>query len=212
MENAETNNILSKRISLLRAQAGESQQDMADSIGVKRETVKFWESGERQIKGADIVKIARHFNVSADYLLGMSDVKAANADLQAVCKYTGLDEDTVEKLHKLPVIGRVLGDIIPEHGIIFTTYFEEIGKAVLNARLKHEKLSPRFEIEKDAVVTYLGEYNDMIQNIELALFRFSELCRTLPDVYDASKTIKELNAFIWAAFNEDKDYGEYSED
>ena len=43
------------------AERGETQQELADALDVRRETVKFWESGDRQIKGADIVKLAKLF-------------------------------------------------------------------------------------------------------------------------------------------------------
>lgn len=94
----ETNTVLAQKIMLLRGKAGESQQSLADSIGVKRETIKFWESGGRQIKGGDIVKLAEHFNVSADYLLGLSDVATTDTELHAVCKYTGLSETSIKKI------------------------------------------------------------------------------------------------------------------
>lgn len=62
---------LAKRIKTLRANAGESQQQLADMLDVKRETVKFWEIGARQIKATDLAKLALHFGVSVDYLLGL---------------------------------------------------------------------------------------------------------------------------------------------
>lgn len=197
MVNTETSKIIAEKIASLRTQANESQQALADSIGVKRETVKFWESGERQIKGSDIVKIAQHFNVSTDYLLGLCEVKSTNHSLQVVCKYTGLHEDTAKLLYPSSPISRTLNDIIPEYGFAWASAFEEIGRAVLTAKLTHEKLSSKIN-NADAAVTYYGEYRDMIQNIELALFRFSEQCRILPDIYGASQTVQELNAFVWA--------------
>ena len=63
MDRNEISAALAVRIGKLRTAAGESQQQLADSLMVKRETVKFWESGERQIKGADIVALAKHFNL-----------------------------------------------------------------------------------------------------------------------------------------------------
>lgn len=36
-------------------------------------TVSFWESGQREPDLDSLVMIARYFDVSADYLLGLSD-------------------------------------------------------------------------------------------------------------------------------------------
>lgn len=59
------------RLKHLRVSANEIQQDVADDIGVRRETIKFWECGKRQIKATDLAKICKHFHVSADYILGL---------------------------------------------------------------------------------------------------------------------------------------------
>lgn len=98
MDRNEISMVLAERIGKLRTDAGESQQQLADALEVKRETVKFWESGERQIKGADIVALAKHFNVSADYLLGITDVLTTDKDLCFVCEYTGLSEQSVRNI------------------------------------------------------------------------------------------------------------------
>lgn len=98
MNRNEISMVLAERIGKLRADAGESQQQLADALEVKRETVKFWESGERQIKGADIVALAKHFNVSADYLLGLTDPQTKDYDLRFVCEYTGLSEHSVRNI------------------------------------------------------------------------------------------------------------------
>ena len=86
---------IGEKIATLRAEKQETQQQLADSLGVKRETIKFWEGGNRQIKGGDIIKIARHFGISTDYLLGISDVKAPETSMQAVCDMTGLSEKSI---------------------------------------------------------------------------------------------------------------------
>lgn len=87
---------IGSRIMQLRYARGESQEDVANGIGESRETVRNWEVGTRKLKAESIIKLARYFDVSSDYLLGLSDVKAANADTQAVCEYTGLSEAALQ--------------------------------------------------------------------------------------------------------------------
>ena len=43
-------------------------------------------------------KLAEFFNVSADYLLGLSDVRSTEQDMRAACEVTGLSEETITKL------------------------------------------------------------------------------------------------------------------
>lgn len=77
----------------------ETQQQLADSIGVSRESVKAWINGYRRLQIDDLTKLAKHFNVSTDYLLGMDVPKSKDPDIQMICTYTGLSETAVEVLH-----------------------------------------------------------------------------------------------------------------
>jgi transcriptional regulator with XRE-family HTH domain len=45
----------------------------------------------------------KFFHVSLDYLTG--ETKVCRTDLQMICEYTGLSEDTVRKLHKFATAG-----------------------------------------------------------------------------------------------------------
>lgn len=60
---------IGQRIKQLRGDS-ESQQQLGDAIGVSREIIQHWERGSRQIKAEHLCKIAKHFGVSTDYLLG----------------------------------------------------------------------------------------------------------------------------------------------
>lgn len=46
-------------------------------------------------------KMCEHFEVSADYLLSLSDTKSPDTTVQAICNYTGLSDKAVQYLHLL---------------------------------------------------------------------------------------------------------------
>ena len=48
-----------------------------------------------------IATLAKHYGVSSDFLLGISDVKTPDTTAQAVIEYTGLSEDNVSTLHRM---------------------------------------------------------------------------------------------------------------
>lgn len=89
------------RLGKLRAESNQTQQEVADALGVKRETVNQWESGTRQIKADAVMSLAEHFSVSADYILGLTNVQTTDPDTRQICAYTGLSEIAVERLHNL---------------------------------------------------------------------------------------------------------------
>jgi len=59
----------------LRIENKETQKHLANELGVKRETVNQWENGARDLKTQCIINLAKHFNISADYLLGLTNIK-----------------------------------------------------------------------------------------------------------------------------------------
>lgn len=46
-----------------------------------------------------ILEIAKYFNVSTDYLLGLTEADTNDKELQYICDYTGLNKDAIIKLH-----------------------------------------------------------------------------------------------------------------
>ena len=65
-----------QRLRELRTERGESQSDLGRLIKVSRQTVGNYESGVR-FPNDDrvIIELSEHFNVTADYLFGLSDYR-----------------------------------------------------------------------------------------------------------------------------------------
>ena len=66
-------NKFSQRLKDLRLEAHLSQKELAQKMGVNQNTVSCWECGTRQPDYDTLVNIAKRFNVSTDYLLGIVD-------------------------------------------------------------------------------------------------------------------------------------------
>lgn len=66
--------IIGKRIKELRLQAGISQKTLAEKVGVDKRAVIYWEQEVNEPKASYIFNLARYFDVSADYLLGLTDI------------------------------------------------------------------------------------------------------------------------------------------
>lgn len=59
----------------------------------------------RDVGYKSILILAKYYNVSVDYLLGLSDEPTTDTNMAAVCKYTGLSEKSVWALHYLKTVG-----------------------------------------------------------------------------------------------------------
>ncbi len=62
--------MLNERIRELRLAAGFSQVELAEKLGVSKQSVSNWENDNIQPSIEMLVKISRTFNVSTDFLLG----------------------------------------------------------------------------------------------------------------------------------------------
>ena len=62
---------ISKRIYELRKEKNISQSTLAKAIGVTQKAIDFWEKDINEPKASYIVALAKFFNVTTDYLLGL---------------------------------------------------------------------------------------------------------------------------------------------
>lgn len=63
-----------KKISELRAQnENMSQRELAEAINVTQASISRWETNQLSISGANLIKLATYFEVTADELLGIEE-------------------------------------------------------------------------------------------------------------------------------------------
>lgn len=91
--------IFPTRLRELMQQRGTKQKELADVINMRPQTVSLYTTGQSYPDVNTLTKIADYFNVSADYLLGRSNVRSRDTDVQAVAKYTGLSNRAIANLH-----------------------------------------------------------------------------------------------------------------
>lgn len=90
------------RINLLYAESGaKSHDEFSKMAGITRQTISFYLNGNRKPDYPMTIKLCNAFHVSADWLLGLSDVRSINSDVSTVCKTTGLSEKAVVTLVEL---------------------------------------------------------------------------------------------------------------
>ena len=81
------------KLKSLRTKKKLTQKQVSDMIGLAVSAVSSYESGSRYPSYDVLIKLARIFHVSTDYLLGMTDKR--NIDV------TGLDGDEIELISQL---------------------------------------------------------------------------------------------------------------
>ena len=61
------------RLKKLRKERGEQQKDLASAIGLSQTQISTIESGKQGTSFDKLAAICQHYNISADYLLGLID-------------------------------------------------------------------------------------------------------------------------------------------
>lgn len=102
----------SKRLRVLRKAKSVSYDTLAKDTGINKQSLKNYERAgeggtEFSTRGDafagmsvnNLVTLAKYFDVSTDYLLGLTDIKTPNIEIKAICDYTGLSEKSVNQLH-----------------------------------------------------------------------------------------------------------------
>lgn len=64
---------LNERLKEVRVEKNISQSQLAKDTGLSQSAISFWESGERLPSIQAVIILAKYFNVSSDYLLGLID-------------------------------------------------------------------------------------------------------------------------------------------
>jgi transcriptional regulator with XRE-family HTH domain len=67
--------VFAERLRQLRETKGENSRNTADKLGLSLSTYLYYEQERTQPTLETLVKIAKHFRVSVDYLLGLKDEK-----------------------------------------------------------------------------------------------------------------------------------------
>jgi transcriptional regulator with XRE-family HTH domain len=73
-----------QRLRLLRERKGLVQKQISDFLGVSESTVGKYENDQRTPPPDTITKLATYFNVSTDYLLGVSNERKPGSGVKAI--------------------------------------------------------------------------------------------------------------------------------
>ena len=180
----------------------QKQDDLTEVLGVKsRQSVTGYIDGSTFPTADKIAAIAKAYHVSADWLLGLSDVRSPDADMQAACQFTGLSEYAICVLK--------LGKPVPHAiNLLANPYtkqtFQEEWSALNSplwkfasalVRLEHSAIPAIIKaVQNDPDMDYF-EVVSKKEGVEVALYRFEKACRDIPPaVFFTDTALDELNS------------------
>lgn len=91
---------LTEKIHQLRKQHNMSQEQLAGKLGISRQAVSKWESGQSMPDTDKIIQLSKIFNVTADYLLKDEDSSKATFVSDNKVKFQGKRSSMLDKLRR----------------------------------------------------------------------------------------------------------------
>lgn len=118
-----------------------TQQKMADDLHIPRQNINQLVLGNSAPSVERLCEISTYFDVSADYLLGLTpdNVKTRDVDKAAVSLTTGLSDKSVDNL------------------LVFNRHKKQLID-MLNVLIESEEIYEVGRVEKHSILSYLAEY------------------------------------------------------
>jgi len=102
LRNKNLNKIVGRLVSEARHNAGfATSADFAAKCGIDNQTIRAIECGRATVNATTLRTFAENLDVSVDYLLGVSEVKTPDPDIQGVAKTYGLLDNALVVLESL---------------------------------------------------------------------------------------------------------------
>lgn len=153
----------SNRLRDLMEANGIKQGDLQEEFAVSSsQAVGNYVNDKRSPNAEQIVAIAKRFHVSADYLVGLSDVPTLDLKKKAICDATGLHEITLSKLknetYKYIKPYEIVNLLFsPDHHFLINRYMNEILLAIVTVA-RNTKFDPSADRNKDIKTKLYEEY------------------------------------------------------
>ena len=158
---------IGQTINTLLTEQNKRQKDLAKELGVTDNTISYFVSGTRTPNLEQITTIADFFHVSTDYLLGRTNTKTQNADLRAICDYTGLNEEAITVLHIAKMLAK---NPSSEISTDYTGYHSHLSNFITITYPQISKLLTQLNAKaKTACNALVGETEGMKGGVQIKL-------------------------------------------
>ena len=217
-----TNETFAERLTELREIEGKKRQEVADSLGITRASLEYYEKGKRKPDIEVLTKLANYYKVSTDYLLGLSDAPTTDRDVQFICDYTGLDMESLKNISKDNIENKIINiyqdkksyytrnEVTNPARLIFfyAETFADIYYEVLNKFLQSDYFfsvitNCAYEVFLDYVIDRVLDSEEIENAIDMPDNEYKRLlceyksviCRTLTDLLANYEMLHKINLF-----------------
>lgn len=185
------NKFLERFVTLLDEDA-RTDCEIAKELGISRDVLSKYKKGTNRVKLDTVANMAQLYNVSTDYLLGLSDIKTTELLTRDICNETGLSENSVANIKfickKMEPVNKKLKSFRPLWVDFLPSFTDNFSSQKIANAIMEEK-----ELTK-SVVTYLQKYT-MLYTLSHGFNRLPPESDYKVVDNDAETDLREENAF-----------------
>ena len=192
--------VFPERLSALMKKRNVTQEGLAHELGVKRQTVSLYKNGQSKPDAEQLKNIAAFFDVSADWLLGLSDIETSDKNIRNVCEYTGLSEDSIKWISEINAHQTMTESISKQilkclNDLITSDDFPDILDGISNIRIFAQKAI------EDHPEEFSDQWRDMLFHVNAATESLEGRASGIYSVVPNSVIIDSIKFSLSKTFN-----------
>ena len=145
-----------------------SYEKLARETCSVKSSIGNYKACKSEAKIVALVRIAQYFNVSTDYMLGLTEVKATEPTLKSACEYVQLPDEAVKHLHGVDHEQHPLYKVIASYLITEGT-FDKIVLQLENSLIAGRQYEILYGEDTDQRQTLLDtqqyKFNEQLSNL-----------------------------------------------
>lgn len=192
---------------VLNQYGSQTMAQVSEATGVSASCIKDLEDDEisRNVGFKQIAKLAKHYKVSTDYLLGLSETNTQDKNLAAVCEYTGLSERSICELlrvkYEMQLIyteySNPIDDFISSFGYGLFGDVQKLRLAAHRLEAMRPELDELYKTNNPDVVS--KDFGEAIMDFDFSRFTLLEsLHKNMSKLFPLNNPLENHQAFVMA--------------
>lgn len=196
----------------LRERSGLSQQQLAIETAISRETIAKYETFKRIPSYEHLTVLAKYFNTTTDYLLGLTENYNRNNNSRSACDYLNLSLESIDFIKQHSDAFKVLIKINKFDDFIYNLYrsvCQNLQEAIIIKELKSNNYTGELRLN------IINNANNVHKTKEIQEYRTQKLFfNVLSEAYKnypEDDIVNIVNQYLTNEYNEEKfQYGKHN--
>ncbi|MCM1325250.1 MAG: helix-turn-helix domain-containing protein [Bacteroidales bacterium] len=168
---------------------------------IDRNKINRIENGSQSPDTDTLIAYSKVFNVSVDYLLGLSPSKIIDEDIRMICNYTGLSDEAITEIKKLSYLDKMILDKMICNYCLFSNFIKNT-KRILAFNAFHSDVRIVFNENAKKFDRGIAILENTINSSDITRLLYGTIDNNIHNLLDCLTKDKELTDIITTHFLE----------